>query len=190
MSYPNPPSLLLFLGAAFLVVSTRISPPSSAVARVSIDTSFLQTLSRMPVDRSLTEDEVSIFGTLTWENSKELRYLALKGDPAAVHCVVRILASGGTPGSCSCCDDEFNTCVFEGGAEPAFWSALEALPTQQQLRVLFVGDSVGYSEVDALTTWEDDRDHYLAAHPETQAAYAGVQSELREDSDPQNETAP
>lgn len=167
MPRPHALSVLLCLTGLVAALAAR----SSHHDQIEIDRSFLGTLVNIPVDRPLSEDEESLYGTLAWDHELELKYLAAKGDPAAVRSVVRIIARGGAPGGCCCTSGAFDACVFEAGAAPEFWVTLASLDTRRQLTVLFAGDANPYSELNATTTWPDDRDAFLAQHPDLRQAY-------------------
>lgn len=136
-----------------------------------LDRSFLAELRNIPIERGTGDDER--YGYPIWENAETLHYLARTGDPDAVRVVVRLMARGYVPGGCCCTSAEFNQDPLTHGPTPAFWDELAKLSPAHQVNVIEAVDRCGgYSEVDALTYWEADRDTYLAAQPVVQTEYA------------------
>jgi len=142
---------------------------------VVISRSFLGPLSRMPIGRSLTEDEEALFSTLYWSNESELLYLARRDDPGAIRAVIRIAAAGRVPGACCCEAGRFREklcpMAFSAGASPGFWAVVEGLSPGEQVVAISIMDDV--SPVD----WDGDvgdREQYLASHAEVRDRYRAL----------------
>jgi hypothetical protein len=166
LSAPMALLLVIAFGAALL--------GAPAGEHAVVDRRFLAQLSRLPVGRSMTEEEGALFGRCYWEHEPEFQYLVRKHDPAAVRVAVRILAVHAVPGGCACDFGRFPAAMFGDGVGPGFWDAVAGLTPPQRARVLVVMDSLDYGEERADVPWCVERDRRLTLDGDMRREYLAL----------------
>ncbi len=170
MKPPTPASLVFFLAS----ICALLASTGKRGERISIDRSFLPALSRYPLDRDPTPAEVESFAKVIWESNEELRYLIRIEDPDAVRLSVAMIASGKVPGGCVCDADEFTADLVHSGMPTVAWLTIGQLPPARAARFLCAIDAHPYDESDAQSTWQLDRDTFLARRPDVHIAYEAL----------------
>ncbi len=167
---PSAASVMCLLAA----VCVLLVGESQRHDRVVINRSFITRLARFPLDRDLTREESNAVAPAIWEHLEEFRYLERVNDPDAVYASIAMIASGSVPGGCACDADEFTADLVHSGMPAAAWSAIVQLPPARAARVLRAIDFHPYDEADAPSTWQSDRDSFLARRLGVLVAYQSL----------------
>lgn len=142
--------------------------------RVVINRSFVTQLARLSLSRDLSREESDAVAPVIWDHLDEFRYLVRVNDPDAVRASIAMIASGSVPGGCACDADEFTADLVHSGMPAAAWPVIEQLPPARAARFLRAIDAHPYDEADAPSTWQSDRDSFLARRLGVLVAYQSL----------------